>query len=82
MGFFSSVLLLPLAPVQGVLWVAQLLRDLAENELDDPETLRARLREAEEAHRRGDISAEKLEQVEEAVFERLMALREARGGVT
>lgn len=82
MGFFSSVLLLPLAPVQGVLWVAQLLRDLAENELDDPETLRARLREAEEAHRRGDVSAEELEQVEDAVFERLMALREARGGVT
>lgn len=81
MGFFSTILLLPLAPVQGVLWVAQLLRDLAENELDDPEVLRARLREAEEAHRRGDISAEELEQVEEAVFERLMATRDARGGV-
>ena len=82
MGFFSSVLLLPLAPVQGVLWVAQLLRDLAESELDDPEVLRSRLREAEEAHRRGDISSEELGEVEDAIFDRLMAVREARGGVT
>lgn len=82
MGFFSSVLLLPLAPVQGVVWIARLLKELAEGELDDPEVLRARLRDAEEAHRRGDISSEELGEVEDAIFERLMALRETRGGVT
>ena len=82
MGFLSNVLLLPLAPVQGVLWVARLLQELAENELGDPELLRSRLREAEEAHRRGEISDEDLGRVEDAVFDRLMAVQRTRGGVT
>lgn len=82
MGFVSNVLLLPLAPVQGVLWVARLLQELAENELDDPDVLRSRLHEAEEAHRRGEISAQELEQVEDAVFSQLMTMQRTRGGVT
>lgn len=81
MGFLSNVLLLPLAPVQGVLWVARLLQELAQNEAGDPEVLRAKLHEAEEAHRRGDISAAELEQIEEAVFTRLMEMQRSRGGV-
>lgn len=81
MGFLSKVLLLPLAPVQGVVWVARLLQDLAENEAGDPEVLRSKLHEAEEAHRRGEISAVELERVEEAVFTRLMELQRSRGGV-
>ena len=80
MGFLSTVLLLPLAPVQGVLWVAQMLADLARNELDDPALLRSRLYEAEEAHRRGEITAEELDRVEDAIFTRLMALQQTRGG--
>lgn len=82
MGFLSTVLLLPLAPVQGVLWVAQMLADLARNELDDPALLRSKLHEAEEAHRRGEITADELEKVEDAVFTRLMAIQQqTRGGL-
>ncbi len=82
MGFLSNVVLLPLAPVQGVLWVARLLQDLAANELDDPALLRSKLAEAEETHRRGEISAQELERLEEAVFSRLMAMQRTRGGAT
>lgn len=81
MGLFSNVLLLPLAPVRGVLWVAQVLADVASKELNDPQTLRARLREAEEAHRRGEISAEDLDRIEDAVFTQLVALQQ-RGGAS
>ncbi|HYP22710.1 MAG TPA: gas vesicle protein GvpG [Actinomycetota bacterium] len=81
MGLFSNVLLLPLAPVRGVLWVAQVLADVASKELNDPQTLRARLREAEDAHRRGEISAEDLDRIEDAVFSQLVALQQ-RGGVS
>ncbi len=81
MGFLSRTLLLPLAPVQGVLWVARLLAELAENEASDPEVLRGKLREAEEAFRRGEISRPELDRIEDAVFERLVSVPRARGGV-
>ena len=81
MGLLGNVLLLPLAPVQGVLWVARLLQDLATEELDDPDRLRSKLAEAEEAHRRGEISAQELEDVEEAIFTRLMSMQTGRGGM-
>jgi hypothetical protein len=82
MGWLGSVLLLPLAPLQGMVWLARLLEEIAEKELTDPEVLRSRLREAEEAHRRGEISNEELEQIEEVVFGQLMAVQETRGGVS
>lgn len=81
MGMLSNVLLLPLAPVRGVLWLGTFLQELADNELNDPGILRSKLREAEEAHRRGEISAEELERVEEAVFTQLMAMEKTRGGM-
>ena len=80
MGLLANVLMLPLAPLQGMVWLANLLQEIAEKELNDPEVLRARLREAEEAHRRGEISDGELGRVEDLVFERLMAVQEGQGG--
>ena len=82
MGFFASVLLLPLAPARGLLWVGRLLQELAENEINDPALLRSKLHEAEDAHRRGEITAEELERIEDAVFTQLMAAQRASGGAT
>ena len=79
MGFVSSVLLLPLAPVQGMVLLARLLQDIAERELNDPEVLRAKLREAEDAHRRGQISADEYDRIEDVVFNQLMAIQDGRG---
>ena len=81
MGLFSNVLLLPLAPLRGVLWVGALLQDLAANEVNDPALLRAKLHEAEDAHRRGEISDDELARVEDAVFTRLVTMQQTRGGV-
>ena len=81
MGLFSNVLLLPLAPLRGVLWLGTFLQELAENEVNDPGVLRSKLAEAEEAHRRGEISAAELERVEDAVFTHLMAMEKTRGGM-
>ena len=80
MGFLTNVLLLPLAPLQGMVWLANLLKEIAEKELNDPEVLRSKLREAEEAHRRGEISGDELERVEDAIFTRLMAVQGQGGG--
>jgi hypothetical protein len=72
MGLFSNVLLLPLAPVRGVLWVAETLQSVAEEQLNDPQRLRDTLREAEAAHARGDLSAADLAEVEQYVLDRLV----------
>jgi hypothetical protein len=72
MGLFSSLLLLPLAPVRGALWIADTLQTVAEEELDDPQRLREALREAEAAHARGELSDEDLAAVEQHVLDRLV----------
>ncbi|MFE5028738.1 gas vesicle protein GvpG [Streptomyces sp. NPDC056656] len=41
MGLITGILTLPIAPVRGVIWVAEKLDDAAERELHDPGVLRA-----------------------------------------
>lgn len=82
MGWLATAVLLPLAPVQGMVWLARLLQEIAENELDDPAALRSKLHEAEEAHRRGDISRDELDRIQEVVFEQLVGTDRVDGGVT
>jgi hypothetical protein len=72
MGLFSSLLLLPLAPVRGVMWIAETLQTVAEDELNDPQRLRDALREAEAAHARGELSDDDLAAVEQYVLDRLV----------
>ena len=43
MGLFTGLLLLPLAPVRGVIWVADKVHDAADRELHDPGVIRAQL---------------------------------------
>lgn len=76
MGLFTEVLLLPLAPVRSVIWVADRMRETAENELRDPAMLRARLALLNEAYEQGQIGEEEFEREEE----RLLDLLESRPG--
>ncbi|MGP3972817.1 gas vesicle protein GvpG [Streptomyces sp. 8N114] len=77
MGLFSGVLLLPLAPVRGVEWVADRLLEAAEQEVCDPATLRARLGELNRAYEAGELTEEEFEQEEERLLDQL----EQRGPV-
>lgn len=76
MGLISSLVLLPLAPVRGVLWLAEVLQDIAEDEMADPARLREALRAAEDGYERGEISADELAQIEQAVLDRLVRFDE------
>lgn len=71
MGLFSAVLLLPLAPLRGVEWVAGRLLDTAESEFRDPAMLRARLGELNRAYEEGEISEEEFEHEEERLLDLL-----------
>jgi hypothetical protein len=77
MGLFTGLLLLPLAPVRGTVWIAERLLEEAQRELDDPVAIEQRLDEAEAALERGELTPEEFDDIEEALLERLIA----RGGL-
>lgn len=76
MGFLSAIILLPLAPLRGTIWLAERLADVAERELDSDTTLRRLLVEAEMAFDSGELTLEEYEQVEDELLERLERVRE------
>ena len=77
MGLFTGVLLLPLAPVRGTIWIAERLLDEAEREAEDPANIELQLEEAESRYERGQLSQEEYEQLEDELLRRLIA----RGGL-
>ncbi|WP_328540279.1 gas vesicle protein GvpG [Streptomyces sp. NBC_00344] len=71
MGLLSAVVLLPLAPVRGVVWVADRLTEAADRELHDPAVIRAQLGALNRAFDDGDISEEQFEREEERLLDLL-----------
>ncbi|MGW0859817.1 gas vesicle protein GvpG [Streptomyces sp. NPDC002690] len=73
MGLITGILLLPLAPVRGVVWVAEKMHDAAERELNDPAVLRAQLGELNRDLEENLIDIEEFERQEELLLDRLHA---------
>lgn len=78
MGLFTGLLTLPLAPVRGTIWVAEQVLDEAERQFYDPAVIRSQLEQVDEMRRRGEISEEEAEQMEDDLVERLMESRRRR----
>jgi hypothetical protein len=74
-GLITGLLTLPLAPVRGVIWVAEKLDDAAQRELHDPAVLRTQLAMLNQELEAGDISQEEFEREEERLLDRLEAVR-------
>src|SRR5204863_4606194 len=68
MGLFTGLLLLPLAPLRGTIWVAERLAEQAAQELDDEVVVRRLLAEAELAFDRGELTLAEFEQVEDELL--------------
>lgn len=86
MGLISGLLTLPLAPVRGTVWLAEKIQEQAEEELYDESAIRAGLLEIEAARQAGTVDEQELADAEDALIERLMAMRglaeeESRGGI-
>ena len=75
MGLLSGILLLPLAPLRGTVWIAEKLLEYAEGELNDEATVRRLLVEAEIAFENGELSEAEYELIEDELLDRLEALR-------
>ncbi|HWU04913.1 MAG TPA: gas vesicle protein GvpG [Streptomyces sp.] len=75
MGLFTGLLLLPLAPVRGVIWVAEKVNETADRELNDPGVIRARLAALNQELEDGNVSLKEFEREEEELLDRLYAAR-------
>ena len=78
MGLFTGLLTLPLAPVRGVVWIAEALAEQAETELYDERRIMRELAELEAAHEAGEVSDDQLAQGVEVLLERLETGRQLR----
>jgi gas vesicle protein GvpG len=75
MGIFTGLLLLPLAPLRGTIWLAEQLAAIAEGELEDESTIIRLLVEAEMALEAGQLTPEEHERVEDELLDRLELIR-------
>ena len=75
MGLFSAIFGLPLAPVRGVVWLAEQVRDQAESQLYDPARIRAQLEQVDQARRSGELSEQECAELEDELLQRLMTGR-------
>ena len=76
MGLITGLLTLPLAPVRGTIWVARVLQEEAEKQAhDDEATIMSALAELDAARESGEFSEEEIEDAENALIERLVAIR-------
>lgn len=71
MGLFTGLLTLPLAPVRGVVWVAERVAEEVERELYDEGNIRRQLLQLELDHEDGKLSDEERNAQEELLLQRL-----------
>lgn len=77
MGLFSGLVLLPLLPLRGTIWIAERLAAYAESELSDERAVRRLLVEAEAALEAGELTEAEFEQIEDELLDRIELLRAA-----
>lgn len=75
MGLISGLLTLPLAPVRGTAWLAEMIQAQAERETDEGAALLVNLAELESAREQGQLSDAELDEAENEIVERLLAIR-------
>jgi Gas vesicle protein G len=75
-GLFTGLLTLPLAPVRGVVWIAEQVVDELERELYDEDSIRRELLELELEYEDGMIGEEERLMKEQELMERLSVSRD------
>ncbi|TDC41556.1 gas vesicle protein [Actinomadura sp. KC345] len=82
MGLFTGLVTLPLAPVRGVVWLAETLTEQAEAQLYDPGRIAAEMQQIADEAAAGEITEEEAAEREEELIRRLNEgrAREQAGG--
>ncbi|GAA0585637.1 MULTISPECIES: gas vesicle protein GvpG [Actinomadura] len=71
MGLFTGLVTLPLAPVRGVMWLAETLTEQAEARLYDPGRIAAEMQQVADEVAAGEITEEEAAEREEELIQRL-----------
>jgi hypothetical protein len=82
MGLIKELVLLPVAPLRGTIWVAEKVAEqVEEQEYSDAAGVQ-KLEEIAEARERGDLDEEEARKLEEQVLESQIARADTSGEVT
>ncbi|MFE4498464.1 gas vesicle protein GvpG [Rhodococcus sp. NPDC056743] len=73
MGVLSFIVTLPLAPVRGVISLAELIQQQVEDELHNPASARRALEELEEARAAGEITEQEEQQAQQVILDDMAA---------
>ncbi len=68
-GVFSAIVTWPLAPVRGVVSLAELIQRRVDQEMNNPAVTRKQLEELDEARERGEISREEEARAQDRIIE-------------
>ncbi len=79
MGLLSGLLGLPVAPLRGVVAVAEQIQRQAEDAYFDPAAIRAELEEVDRLRAAGELSEAEAETWEDQLIDRLMESSRRRG---
>jgi hypothetical protein len=74
-GLITTLLTLPLAPVRGTVWLAEMIQAEAEKEHYDESALLSSLAELETLRESGELSEEEIDDAENELLERLIEIR-------
>jgi chorismate mutase len=74
-GLITGILTLPLAPIRGTVWIADQIRQQAEEEFYDPARIRVQLEQIARARAEGELTDDEATQLEDELVERLMVAR-------
>ena len=78
MGLITGLLTLPLAPVRGVVALAEQIQRQAEQEFFDPVRIREQLADVQRRREQGELSDEEATVREDELIERLVEASERR----
>ena len=79
MGLITGVLTLPLAPVRGVAWIAEQVRQEAERQWMDPAALQEALADIQARRGAGLIEDAEADRLEDELIERLLESEQPYG---
>lgn len=78
MGLLSGILTAPIAPVRGVAWIAERIREQAEREYYDIGTIQRGMEQADELLAAGDITEPERDELQDAYLSRLFEAQRRR----
>jgi Gas vesicle protein G len=79
-GLIKELVLLPVAPVRGVLWVSEQIAAEAERKQYTPGAAVQQLEQVEEQRERGELDEEEAKEIEEQVIEQQLTRQEGSQG--